>query len=111
LPRWLRKGSLITKKRILSKPFKSCYNTSEDDLSRLLTYNFAQMNVIADPIILSTTSPHQAPTRPQLNMTPKIHASGSIKIIVRRMVTMREYKPFPTPWKSDDDSIPNAVAG
>lgn len=74
-------------------------------------YSFAQMNVIADPIIFATTTPHQAPIRPQPNTTPKIHASGSIKIMVRRMVTMREYSPFPTPWKSDDDNIPNAVAG
>jgi hypothetical protein len=98
-------------KRILSKPFKSCYDAREDDLSRLLTYNFAQMNVMADPMILATTSPHQAPTRPQPSMTPKNHASGSIRIIVRRMVTMSEYSPFPTPWNSDDDNIPNAVAG
>ena len=66
---------------------------------------------MADPMILAITNPHQAPTRPQPNMTPKIHASGSIKIMVRRMVTIREYNPFPTPWKSDDDNIPNAVAG
>jgi len=59
-------------KWILSKLFKSCYEARGDDLSRLLTYNFALMNVMTDPIILATTNPHQAPTRPQPNTPPKI---------------------------------------
>jgi hypothetical protein len=90
---------------------KSRYDERGDALRRRFTYSFAQIKVMADPIILATTSPHQAPTRPHPKVTPKIQASGIIKIIVRRMVTMREYNPFPTPWKSDDDNIPNAVAG
>lgn len=74
-------------------------------------YSFPQVNAVIDPVRFATTMPHQAPGSPRSNVVEKIHAKGAARIMVRKMVTMRAFIPFPTPWNMDEESIPKATPG
>lgn len=74
-------------------------------------YIFAQINATADPVRFAVTSPHHAPGRPISSVMEKSHANGGVNMMVRKMVTIRAFIPFPVPWNMDEESIPKAIPG
>ena len=60
-------------------------------------YIFAQMNAADDPMRFAATSPHHAPGRPISSVIEKNQASGSVNIMLLKMVTIRAFIPCPVP--------------
>ena len=60
-------------------------------------YIFAQINATADPVRFAVTSPHHAPGSPISSVIEKSQANGSVNMMLRKMVTIRAFIPFPVP--------------
>ena len=60
-------------------------------------YIFAQMNATADPVRFAATIPHHAPGKPMSSVMEKSHTNGGVNMMLRKIVTIRAFVPFPTP--------------